>query len=308
MPELPEVERVRRSVEAAVLGARVERVRLGRRDMLVMPGDPEGGWSRASRDALSKPKRYRASDLLAGGTIERVERHGKQLALVGEQPVGEHAGGEAVVLVHLGMTGQLRAMPNGTRSPGDHVHMTWWLRSRAGEPTGRLIFRDPRRFGGLWSLPTRAALAERWSELGPDALEITGSVLWSRLRARNDQPKRTSIKAALLDQRVLAGVGNIYADEACFRAGIDPRRQAGSLSRAQIDRLAREVRFVLARAVAAGGSTLRDYVDANGTAGEAQLLHAVYGRAGLACVVCGRPLSSDRVAQRATVWCPRCQS
>ena len=302
MPELPEVERVRQSVEARVLGHTVARVQLGRRDVLVMPGDPAGGWSRSGSEA--RPRRYTQADLLAGSRIVSVRRHGKQLALVGD------AG--RVVLVHLGMTGQLRALAPGARGPTDHVHVVWTLQDERGA-TGRLIFRDPRRFGGVWSLASPEALSERWAALGPDALGITANDLRRALNPASDQraltarPKTTSIKAALLDQATLAGVGNIYADEACFRAGISPARPVDRLGASEIEGLAEAIRSVLQQALAAGGSTLRDYVDAEGNAGGAQRLHAVYGRSGQACVTCSEALSSARIAQRMTVWCPRCQ-
>lgn len=303
MPELPEVERVRRSVEARVLGRFIAGVRLARRDVLVMPGDPGGGWSRSGSEA--RPRRYTRADLLAGARIASVRRHGKQLALVGDSG--------RVVLVHLGMTGQLRALAPGARGPTDHVHVVWTLEDDHG-PAGRLIFRDPRRFGGVWSLAGPEALSERWAQLGTDALAITADDLWRALspssgdQATSARPRTTSIKAALLDQATLAGVGNIYADEACFLAGIDPRRKVADLGRDEVDALAGAIRLVLARALEAGGSTLRDYVDAEGNAGGAQRLHAVYGRSGEACTRCGQALSSGRVAQRMTVWCPRCQA
>jgi formamidopyrimidine-DNA glycosylase len=138
--------------------------------------------------------------------------------------------------------------------------------------------------------------------LGPDALEVSGERLFERTRG-----SARAIKAGLLDQRVLAGVGNIYADESLFLAGIAPRRRAERLSREQCERLAACVRGVLAVAIEAGGSTLRDYVDADGRAGASQFAHRVYGRGGQACVACGRVLRSAVVGQRTTVWCGGCQ-
>jgi formamidopyrimidine-DNA glycosylase len=243
------------------------------------------------------PGRIRPTELLAGATVADIRRHGKQLAIIA-------ADGRALS-VHLGMTGQLiykpgrapkAATPAGGRT--DHVHAAWRL-----EEGGHLLFRDPRRFGGLWSFPSvEALIAARWSPLGPDALTISTDRLAPRLAAT-----ARPIKAALLDQVVLAGVGNIYADEALFHARLHPAMPAKALEPAQVDRLARAIRDILGRAVQAGGSTLRDYVDANGQPGRHQFSHSVYGRAGLACRVCGSILVGSTLAQRTTVHCPQCQ-
>jgi len=165
-------------------------------------------------------------------------------------------------------------------------------------------FRDPRRFGGVWALDSMTMLeALRWSMLGPDALDIDGTRLHEALRRT-----RRGIKSALLDQAIIAGVGNIYADEALFRAGIRPRRSASRLTRKHVDCLARCIREVLTAAIESGGSTLRDYLDASGARGTFQSRHTVYGRGGQPCIRCGSRLKKDVIAQRTTVWCPRCQS
>ena len=142
----------------------------------------------------------------------------------------------------------------------------------------------------------------RVAQTGPDAVRITAEAL----RERAGRSKRP-IKAALLDQGVLAGVGNIYADEALFRAGIRPSRKAARVRAEEFDRLARAIRRTLMLAVRRGGSTIRDYVDGAGGEGRAQLTHAVYGRAGEACLVCAAELKGRRLAGRATVYCPTCQ-
>jgi formamidopyrimidine-DNA glycosylase len=232
---------------------------------------------------------------MAGQTIAALERRGKQLALITDSG--------RVLCVHLGMTGRLQVLPPGgqARTP-PHLHCLWRLRGLGGLPM-TLAFSDPRRFGGIWTFPSMEALLKtRWSCLGPDASAIRASQLTAAL-ARSASP----IKAALLDQARLAGLGNIYADEALFSARLHPARPAGSLSRAEVTTLARSIRRILHRASNAGGSTLRDYVDANGNPGRAQQLHIAYGRSGKPCVSCGHNLSLCRIAQRTTTYCERCQ-
>lgn len=293
MPELPEVECLRRSLEPHLVGRTVRRAVLRRRDICEVFGE-------------SRPRRATPVDLLEGCTITRLDRRGKQLAII--------AGDGAVLSVHLGMTGQLLFSPPTRDGPDDqsrssksaaaqsHVHATWEL-TESGSPVGKLMFRDPRRFGGLWTFPSvRALLEHRWNALGPDALTIMGGELAQALSG-----SRRHIKAAMLDQGVLAGVGNIYADEALFQAGIRPRRLGCRLTVAEVETLASAIRSVLGSSIQTGGSTLRDYRDANGKAGSSQLTHAVYGRGGEACVRCGGRLREAQVGQRTTVWCASCQ-
>lgn len=331
MPELPEVESVRRAL-GPIIGARVAAVSVRRRDVIVLPGDPPGGWTRrrariAEALPLARDRRERAnagelspalsresaelsgdalafpSALLAGATIDALDRRGKQLA------IGSTDGREARWLtVQLGMTGQLlleRASDSTlTRSPHDHVE--WSLVLRDGH-AARLVFRDPRRFGCVRAWDSRATLDEHWGrELGPDALETSDDELAEHLWAVLKRSHRP-IKAALLDQSVLAGVGNIYADEALFEACVKPRRRTDRLTREELARLAVALRRVLACAVEAGGSTLRDYVRPDGEPGSYQLRHAVYGRGGEACTRCGTRLKAAIVAQRTSVWCGGCQ-
>jgi formamidopyrimidine-DNA glycosylase len=196
------------------------------------------------------------------------------------------------------MTGQLFVRGAGESVPeASHIHVRWRM-----EDGSRLIFRDPRRFGGVRVFRDVQALEEHWEALGPDALTITPGAL---AEALGDSDR--AVKAALLDQAAIAGVGNIYADESLFEAGIAPGRLARRVGDAEVVRLAAAIRGVLGRAVEARGTTLRDYVDANGEPGGFRVSHKVYGRSGLACVTCGRRLKSGSLAQRTTVWCPHCQ-
>lgn len=294
MPELPEVETLRSGLEPALLGRRVTRAALYRRDIFITPADPQGGFSRAR--SAPKPAPYTPADLLQGATITALHRRGKQLAILSTS--------RRILLIHLGMSGQLRLVPSvgGARvldpeSLPSHTHAAWTLDS--GDT---LLFRDPRRFGGLWSLASQGALDSRWAALGPDAATLSPEAL-AAAAASSARP----IKALLLDQSAVAGVGNIYADEALFLARISPRRLASRLKPDQLDLLASAIRETLAAAIRARGSTVRDYQDATGSPGRAQLAHQVYGHARQPCPRCGSPLRGTRLAQRATVYCPRCQ-
>jgi formamidopyrimidine-DNA glycosylase len=274
VPELPEVETVRLTLRP-LIGRRIASARLARQDIC----------------QTSTGKRARPADLLAGRSIVELRRRGKQLALIADNG--------SILLIHLGMTGQLRlSNRNEPFAATNHIHASWTI-----DDGSRLTFRDPRRFGGLWTLPSPEALEDRWTALGPDALTITPTTL-----AAAAAGSRRHIKAMLLDQTILAGVGNIYADEALFLARIRPSRRAHKLKTGDCDRLASTIRTVLAAAIDHGGSTLRDYMNANGQPGSAQLRHLVYGRAGQPCTTCGRTLRSTLIAQRTTVHCPNCQT
>lgn len=275
MPELPEVESVRRGLWPA-LGQRVRSVALRRPDVV------EGERS--------------AEALLRGCRITALRRHGKELMLCG----GDDDQGRCVC-VHLGMTGSLRYLAAGERDAHDadgHLHVEWTL-----DDGSRLRFRDPRRFGGVWTFANPpAARCARWDRLGPDALVVTGEALHQALRATS-----RALKAALLDQRVVAGLGNIYVDELLFLCGWSPSKVARTLKAAEVDELAARMRELLTRAIEAGGSTVRDYVDGRGQAGGYQDQHQVYGRGGRPCVRCGGLLRVTTVGGRTTVHCPACQ-
>lgn len=304
MPELPEVENVCRSLAPRVVGRTVTRVLVVRRD--VITGIPT--------DAA----------LLVGARVAEIARHGKQFALLARTDA-------PALLFHLGMTGSLRHFAPTTRDIADalahrlrpdtsgnisgdasggettmdakHRHVLWLLDDRSV-----LVFRDPRRFGGVWTFPSRDELDQRWSTLGPDALRVTAAQLHRAL-----QRTSRAIKAALLDQELIAGLGNIYVDEVLFGVGVHPLTPADAIDRATTNRLAARIRAVLTRAIDAGGSTLRDYVNGDGESGGFQLSHRVYGRAGERCLRthkgkrCPGVIQSFTLLGRTTAFCPQCQ-
>ena len=281
MPELPEVEQVRRSLAAHVIGRRIVRVELRRPDVVDFGN--------------SKPHAAKAMrvSLLEGQVIGAIDRHGKQLAVLSDDEASP------ALCIHLGMTGSM-AHHAPPLAPGvkKHTHVVWHL------DNGRVIsFHDPRRFGGVWCFRNRAALvASRWCRLGDDALTIEPAVLHARLRRTT-----RGLKAALLDQTLVAGLGNIYVDELLFARGLHPRRRANRLKSEAVEHLVLAMRDLLGRAIASGGSTLRNYVDADGRAGGFQFEHKVYGRGGEECCRCQAVLRSRQIAGRTTVYCPTCQ-
>lgn len=286
MPELPEVETVRRGL-VPIIGHEIVACDVRRRDVV-----------RDRTTQSTNPRRgpIHPASLLVGSVVTELVRRGKQLGVIARDH-RDHRGGERVVLIQLGMSGQVGLIATPRIPDARHVHVVWTL-----DDARRVFFRDARRFGGITLLPDRAALEQAWSALGPDALSIRADSL-NRAIAGSGR----MIKAALLDQGVLAGVGNIYADEALHRAGIDPRATCVSLGGDRVQRLAESIRAVLRAAVRARGSTLRDYRDASDQPGSAQLLHRVYGRAGKPCPDCGTTIRRTRIAQRSTCWCPVCQ-
>jgi len=218
---------------------------------------------------------------LTGRRIAGVRRYGKFLL------IGLDNGG--YLMVHLGMTGRL--LLGG--APGRHTHAILML------DRGSLLYDDSRQFGRL---EYSSDIPPRISRLGPEPLEVSFEEFHSATRGR-----KTSIKALLLNQDFVRGIGNIYADESLFRAGIHPRATAGRLSKDRTRRLYQAVREVLTEAIAAGGSSISDYVDAEGRRGWFQIRHRVYGRAGEPCLACGTPIRRIVVGQRGSHFCPRCQ-
>jgi formamidopyrimidine-DNA glycosylase len=206
--------------------------------------------------------------------------------------------GGSVLMVHLGMTGQFKVAATDTAIE-PHTHFVFRL-----DNGQELRFRDPRRFGSVTYFPHQTAwesfLAER---LGPEPWDLTRDAIRSVL-SRTQRP----VKAVLLDQTIVAGVGNIYADEACFAARIDPRRTGNTIRAARAERLLMAVRRVLTRAIASRGSSIRDYVGGSGERGRFQNEFAVYGRTNEPCLVCGRPIRCVRIAGRSTHFCGKCQT
>jgi formamidopyrimidine-DNA glycosylase len=269
VPELPEVETTRRGLAPHLVGRTV--VALDIRQ-------PRLRW----------PIPRELSTLLPGRRIESIERRAKYL-LVHTEP------GSA--LLHLGMSGSLRVLPADTPI-GAHDHVDWRLDS------GRVLrYTDPRRFGcQLWQ--PCGQIHPLLAGLGPEPLSdaFDGDGLWLRSRGR-----RSVVKTFLMDQAIVVGVGNIYASEALFAAGIHPQRAAGRISRARYARLAGEVKRILAHAIMRGGTTLRDFISPDGAPGYFEQELFVYGRAGEPCRVCGNPIRASMIGQRSTFHCPGCQ-
>jgi formamidopyrimidine-DNA glycosylase len=290
MPELPEVEVTRRRIAALLVGRRIRRV----------------ATSGESYFFLTKPARLRRR--LAGRTVEALDRRGKYL--VARLDEGSR------LVVHLGMTGQLfssgassvRLLSASARAalapeeqrefrPDVHTHLCF--RFEDGGP--EVFLRDVRKFGKVLLLG-RDESHPRLDRLGVDALQVTGDTLFRARRGR-----RVAIKNLLLDQTVITGVGNIYADEALFLAGVRPRRRAGSVTRRECAALADAIRRVMERSIETGGSSIRDYVAPDGAEGSFQDERRVYARAGEPCVGCGTPIRRVVLGQRGTHYCPACQ-
>lgn len=299
VPELPEVESLRLSLLPHLTGATIRRASLLRPDICELPSPTDSlGPSHPSHPAAPSPASLL---LLQLATITTLSRRGKQLAL--------HAHNGRILIIHLGMSGQLLLFPADSPPQLTHIHATWLLEPPPTSTTSKstsnilMVFRDPRRFGGLAPYSSLdALLSTRWCNLGPDALTISPQDLFAAT-SRSARP----IKSLLLDQAALAGVGNIYADESLFASNIHPATKANTLTQPRIESLASAIRTILANSITQGGSSLRDYRNAQGQSGSATSLHHVYGRAGKPCHTCNTPLASTLFAQRTTVWCPTCQ-
>ncbi len=269
MPELPEVETTRRGIEPHLLNQRIDKVCVH---------DSRLRW----------PVPDDLAERLCGQTIQAVDRRGKYLLLRISQ------GG---LILHLGMSGSLRLVAQA-RPPQRHDHLDigingQWLR-----------LHDPRRFGAaLWAdapMEAHPLLAK----LGPEPLgpQFDADYLYGRSRNR-----RSAIKTFIMDSKILVGVGNIYANESLFRAGIHPTSPSGQISKTRYQRLAEEIRYTLERAIEAGGTTLKDFIREDGRPGYFAQELQVYDRADLPCPKCGHLIQSMRLGQRSTFYCPRCQ-
>jgi formamidopyrimidine-DNA glycosylase len=269
MPELPEVETSRRGISPYLVGETIENLDIRERRLR---------WP-VSRDVDTH---------LPGARVTSVERRAKYLLL-------NTTHGTAII--HLGMSGSVYIVDRGTPA-GVHEHFDLNLGS------GRALrYRDPRRFGSLhWT----ENAARHWllRELGPEPLgpDFSGEYLWTKSRGR-----RIAVKPFIMNAAVVVGVGNIYASEALFIARIHPRRAAGRISLRRYETLAEAIRSVLAKAISAGGTTLRDFYGGDGEAGYFRHELAVYDRADEPCMRCGRPITSIVLGQRATYYCKNCQ-
>lgn len=280
MPELPEVETIVRGLRARLPGRRIQEA------AVTQPG-------------ILRTPVARFVRALQGAEVREVSRVGKHIVMrMRKRPQRTRLPLGFFWIVHLGMTGQLIVSPS-SQPALPHTH-AWFELDRAES----LRYIDIRRFGRMEITEPSAApaLPARMTRLGPEPLEISEQDFIKRLRAR-----KARLKALLLDQRFVRGVGNIYADESLFRAGLHPAALASRLSPARAGRLWQAIREVLQEAIAHGGSSISDYVDSSGEAGWFQELHRVYGRGGEPCLNCGARLRRGIVAGRGTAWCPRCQ-
>lgn len=271
MPELPEVETTRCGIEPHIVDKTVTLV-IVRQSALRWPVSPT------------------LAEELTGSSIRSVDRRGKYLLLSAAQ---------GTLLAHLGMSGSFRVLPANTPA-GKHDHVDICFADQT-----LLRFNDPRRFGCLLWVADEVAQHALLSRLGPEPLgeHFNGRYLWQQGRGR-----RTPVKAFIMDSHVVVGVGNIYANEALYMAGIHPRRAAGRIALARFEKLSTAIRRVLQKAIEAGGTTLRDFTNSNGDPGYFKQSLNVYGRSGEPCRQCGSLLREIRLCGRSTVYCSRCQN
>ncbi len=284
MPELPEVETVARTLAPQVVGRSITAVHVLHAKTL-----------EAGKALLPKA--------VPGARILRVWRRGKLLLLDLAAPkAGQDAPTAFLLAFHLKMTGRL-FVHGPEAQPHAHTRMVFDLAATASAPAARLFFDDVRTFGYCRLMrPENLTDWPFWQKLGPEPLSLAPLAFISAFSER-----RGKIKALLLDQTMIAGVGNIYADEACFRAGIRPDAPALELSPERLAALLAALKDVLSESIEQCGSSIRDYRDANGDAGAFQNSFHVYGRSGQPCTACGKPLQKTTVAGRTTVFCARCQ-
>ncbi|WP_054693245.1 bifunctional DNA-formamidopyrimidine glycosylase/DNA-(apurinic or apyrimidinic site) lyase [Syntrophomonas palmitatica] len=267
MPELPEVETIVRGLQDNC-GVRVKNIEILRKDII---------------------RRYDfAVNLLEGQRVKQIQRRGKYMVFAFAR---RHH-----LIVHLGMSGRLYSLPETAKANEKHVHMIMHL-----DKHKKIVYQDARRFGGIWLVHD---LDDFFCRMGVEPLgkDFTPEYLAQTLAGR-----RTAIKNLLLNQRLICGIGNIYADEALFKAGIRPQRPASSLAPPEIESLWQAIRQVLNEGIAARGTTFRDYRDENNQAGTFQHHLAVYGKKGSACICCGSPIIVDTIGGRSSHYCETCQ-
>jgi formamidopyrimidine-DNA glycosylase len=270
MPELPEVETTRRGIAPYIEERILENIIV-------------------RQPILRWPVTENLKEKMAGLRILSVERRGKYLLFITAR---------GTLLLHLGMSGSLRIV-SAEQSPGKHDHIDFIFSDGI-----HLRFNDPRRFGSvLWTLEP-ALEHPLLKDLGPEPLSanFSGDKLYALSRGRT-----AAVKSFIMDSRIVVGVGNIYANEALFMAGILPTRQAGRISLQRYNQLVECIRKVLEQAILQGGTTLRNFVNESGKPGYFKQQLAVYGRTGLACLSCRLPLTEVRISNRSTVFCSRCQ-
>ncbi|MDD2534188.1 MAG: bifunctional DNA-formamidopyrimidine glycosylase/DNA-(apurinic or apyrimidinic site) lyase [Eubacteriales bacterium] len=280
MPELPEVETVRLSLEPLIVGTRISELKALHASVLI-------DWTNENFPGLTAE----------GLQITAIRRRGKYLLFDLEN--------DLMLVAHLRMTGQFKYQ-QPPQALVKHDHVAFRLVSADAVESIQLIFHDTRRFGRIWLLHrSQQDRIAGLKTLGPEPHDplLTGAILHKRLQRR----AQSNLKAVLLDQTVIAGLGNIYVDESLFLSQINPTRIAGSLTLAECDRLLNNIREILTRAVHAHGTSIKDYVDALNVRGTFQYQLQVYGRGNQACNVCGQALIKTQLAGRTTVYCPHCQ-
>ena len=270
MPELPEVEVTRRGIEPHLAGRRIAGATIR---------NPNLRW----------PVPRNLGSMLAGLKIREVTRRGKYLLL---------DCGKGTLILHLGMSGSLRLLPI-PMPPEKHDHFDLILNDGS-----ILRLKDPRRFGAILWKTGDVLQHPLLADLGPEPLttDFNGSVLHEKMRGRS-----ASIKEVIMNSRIVVGVGNIYASEALFRAGINPKIAAGRIGLERCEKLAQAIKQTLRLAIRAGGSSLRDFVNSDGNPGYFQQQYWVYDRAGQPCRKCGAPIKQIKQGQRSSFYCPRCQ-
>ncbi|WP_114418774.1 bifunctional DNA-formamidopyrimidine glycosylase/DNA-(apurinic or apyrimidinic site) lyase [Marinospirillum perlucidum] len=285
MPELPEVETTRRGIAPWLEGRQIASLEVR---------EPRLRW----------PIPETLPEHLRGLWIGPLQRRAKYLLM--PLQAGPQEESREGLIWHLGMSGSLRLVEaDSDWKKHDHLELTLQPQADASTPPLRLRYHDPRRFGFLLQYQDDPLQHPRLLKLGPEPLseDFSGELLYQRSRGR-----KQAVKSFIMDAAQVVGVGNIYATEALFQAGIDPRRAAGRISRQRYQRLADRIKELLAAAIAQGGTTLRDFVNGQGEPGYFAQQLLAYGRAGQACPTCSQTLQEVKIGQRASVYCPQCQN